>query len=308
MMKKHENMRSGGGIIAILISTLGFALYPIFGKLVFSGGAGLATVLFVRFLIGALIFWIIVLWKKGFKSLTGRNLLALLLLGGLGYAGQAGLYLSAVRLIPAAMASLLLYVYPVLVTVLALATKQEGFSILKAGGLVFSFTGLILVLGLTIEGFNLSGILYALGAAAVYAVYILVSNKVLISVSPLLSSALISSAACVTYGVTVLIQGFSRNLSGVTWLGILGIALFSTVIAILTFFMGLQKVGPTTASIVSTLEPVMTIGLAYIFLGEHLKPIQAIGALCVVLGALLAAWPQRSLSIVIVSSQKKGRV
>lgn len=291
-MKSIRN-RSGGGLIAILISTLGFALYPIFGKVVFSGGASLATVLFMRFLFGALIFWGLTIWREGLPRLTKSNLLTLWLLGGIGYAGQAGLYLSAVNLIPASMAALLLYIYPTLVTVVALASNQEKLSIFKISGLLFSILGLILVLGLSSKGLNGFGVLFAVGAATVYAVYIMVSNRVLESVSPLLSSAVISSAACITYGLSGFVQGFTWDISVTTWLGILGIAVFSTVIAILSFFWGLKKVGPTTASIVSTLEPVITVGLAVMFLGERLTPVQALGAVCVILGAILAAWPRR---------------
>lgn len=291
-MKDIRKSKSGGGLIAILISTLGFALYPIFGKAVFAGGASLTTVLFLRFFIGALVFWGLIIWREGLPHLTKRNLITLWSLGGIGYAGQAGLYLSGIKLIPTSMAVLLLYVYPILVTLLALAIKQEKLSAFKVSGLIFSILGLILVLGLSIKGLNLFGLLFALGAAAVYAVYILVSNLVLNSVSPLLSSAVISSAACVTYGLAGFILGFTWDISVSTWLAISGIAVFSTVIAILTFFVGLQRVGPTTASIVSTLEPVMTVGLAYVLLGEILTTVQAIGAVCVVLGAILAAWPR----------------
>ncbi len=292
-MKSIRESQSGvRGVIAILISTLGFALYTIFGKVVFAGAASLATVLFLRFLIGALAFWGLIIWRKGVPHLTKRNLITLWLLGGIGYAGQAGLYLSAVKLIPASTAALLLYVYPILVTLFALASKQEKLSAVKVGGLIFSISGLILVLGLNLKGLNISGVLFALGAAAVYAAYILISNRVLNSVSPLLSSAVISSAACVTYGLFGFIQGFTWNISVSAWLGISGIAVFSTVIAILTFLLGLKRVGPSTASIVSTLEPVMTVGLAYIFLDENLTPVQAVGALCVVSGAILAALPR----------------
>lgn len=292
-MKEIRESKSGvGGLIAILISTLGFALYPIFGKAVFAGGASLITVLFLRFFIGALAFGGLIIWREGLPHLTKRNLITLWLLGGIGYAGQAGLYLAAIKLIPTSMAVLLLYVYPILVTLLALAIKQDKLSAFKVNGLFFSILGLILVLGLNIKGLNLVGFLFALGAAAVYAIYILVSNLVLKSVSPLLSSAVISSAACVTYGLAGLIQGFTWDISVSAWLAISGIAVFSTVIAILTFFVGLQRVGPTTASIVSTLEPVMTVGLAYVLLGEILTTVQTIGAVCVVLGAILAAWPR----------------
>ncbi|WP_088189488.1 DMT family transporter [Desulfosporosinus sp. FKA] len=287
----------GGGIAAIIISALGFAFYPIFGKFVFAGGANLATVLFVRFFIGAIAFWSLVILGKSMKHLTKRDFFRLWLLGGVVYAGQAGLYISAVKFIPSSMASLIFYVYPVLVTILALATKQERLSITKVSGLLFSILGLILVLGVSFEGLNLLGIFCSLGAAAIYSIYILTSNRIINSVSPLLSSAVITSAACVTYGITGLIQGFTWNIAAITWMDILGIAILSTIIAILTFFWGLQKVGPTTASIVSTLEPVLTVGLAYIFLGEYLNFTQNIGAACVLLGAVLAAWPHKIMTI-----------
>jgi drug/metabolite transporter (DMT)-like permease len=295
-MKSSASGGSGKGVAAILVSTLGFAFYPILGRVVFAGGANLQTVLFLRFLFGAAVFWGLSILRKGISGLSWKNFLILLLLGAVGYAGQAGLYLYAVRLIPASTAALLLYVYPVLVTVSALLSKQEKISAFKVNGLVFSIIGLVLVLGFTVAGLNLTGAALALGAAFVYAVYILVSNRVLGSVSPLLGSSIIASGACITYGSIGLIQGFTFNLTIATWLSIAGIAVFSTVIAILAFFVGLKKVGPTTASIVSTLEPVMTVGLAYIFLGEHLSFVQAIGAACVVIGAIFAAWPRKGVA------------
>jgi len=61
------------------------------------------------------------------------------------------------------------------------------------------------------------------------------------------------------------------------WAAVAAIALASTVVAILAFFAGLKRVGPAVASIVSTLEPVVTVALAWIVLGETLSPIQLLG-------------------------------
>ena len=67
------------------------------------------------------------------------------------------------------------------------------------------------------------------------------------------------------------------------------IALVSTVIAIVAFFAGLKRVGPATASIVSTLEPVVTVTLAWLLFAESLSAIQgAGGALVIVAAAMLA--------------------
>ncbi|MEA2666858.1 MAG: hypothetical protein QOI11_3802, partial [Candidatus Eremiobacteraeota bacterium] len=74
------------------------------------------------------------------------------------------------------------------------------------------------------------------------------------------------------------------------------IALAGGVLAIVTFIAGLRIVGPTLASVLSTLEPVVTIALGIAFLGEALHGSALAGAL-LILGAaigLTLARAQRS--------------
>jgi len=279
----------GFAVLLILISTLGFSVYPILGKVVFAGGAGLSTVLFVRFVIAALFLWIIVIWREGFPRLTLRTWLVLWGMGGIVYSMMAGLYISSVLFIPASLAALLLYAYPVIVTVLAVLTKQEELSSFKLAGLLISTFGLVLVLGVAFQGINIFGVILALAAAFVYAIYILVGNKVLEKTTPLISTTIISTSAAFTYGFIGLpIGGTTWNLPRETWLGIGGIALFSTIIAMLTFFQGVKRLGATSASIISTTEPVMTVILAVIIFEEHLTLTQGVGGLFVVVGGILA--------------------
>lgn len=288
-MSKRQNEPIGFGILLILISTLGFSIYPILGKYVFAGGAGLSTVLFIRFTIAALFFWLITLWREGFPQLTLRTWLTLWGMGGIGYSLMAGLYLTSVRFIPASLAALLLYAYPIIVTVLAVLTNQEKFSGLKLVGLLISTLGLVLVLGVALQGINSLGITLALGAALVYAIYILIGNQVLKTTTTLVSTSLISTSAALTYGIVGLTMGGTTwNLSWGTWMGIGGITLFSTIIAMLTFFQGMKRIGATSASILSTMEPVMTVSLAVILLNEHLTLLQAAGGIFVVMGGVLA--------------------
>lgn len=285
-MQKHPN---GLAVLLILISTLGFSVYPILGKVVFAGGAGLSTVLFVRFTVAALIFWAITIWREGFPRIPLRTWFLLWGLGGVGYSMMAGLYISSVLYIPASLAALLLYAYPILVTVIAVLTRQEEFSVYKLAGLFLASCGLILVLGVAFQGINYLGVILALGSALVYAIYILIGNKMLKTVTPLVSTTIISTSAAFTYGVIGLpIGGTTWKLAGVTWMGIGGIILFSTIIAMLTFFEGIKRIGATSASIISTSEPVMTVVLAVIFFNEQLTLLQAVGGIFVVLGAILA--------------------
>lgn len=274
------------GILLTVISTFGFSLYPILGKLVFSGGANLYTTLFVRFTLGALFFWIVMYFRERIPKLNPRSWIILLFMGGIMYASMSGLYLSSVLYIPASLAALIFYTYPMLVSILSIVAKQEAFSWPKMIGVLISSVGLILVLGLSFKGVNPLGVLLAFGAAITYSCYIITGNIVLKEVSPLLISAVVSTGAAVTYGLAGARLGYTWHLSFSTWLEIFGIGLFCSILAILTFFYGLKAIGPTTASVISTLEPLMTFVFAALLFAERLSVIQGMGGILVILGGL----------------------
>jgi drug/metabolite transporter (DMT)-like permease len=82
------------------------------------------------------------------------------------------------------------------------------------------------------------------------------------------------------------------SLAGYGWVA--GIALVSTVGAIVLFFAGLKRVGPTAASILSTLEPVVTVVLAALAFGESLGPAQLLGGALVLAAAVVLRAPART--------------
>jgi drug/metabolite transporter (DMT)-like permease len=73
------------------------------------------------------------------------------------------------------------------------------------------------------------------------------------------------------------------------------IALLSTVLPIVTFVLGMERVGASTASIVSTVEPVVTVALATALFGEALAPLQALGGVLVL--AAVVALQSRGVSV-----------
>jgi len=278
------------GVSAVIISALAFSLYPILGKFVLAGGANLATVLFVRFFLASLVFWGIALFQGGLPCLSGRTWLILLSMGGVLYASMAALYLSSVRFIPASLAALLLYTYPILVTVLTVALGQESINQYKVGGLTLATAGLVLVLGVSLHGIRPLGVFMALGAAVIYSLYIVIGNKVLQATPPVVTTAGITMGGAATYGVSGLVQGFTWQLPLATWLGVLGIMFFCAVVAMLAFFLGVKHLGAARASILSTLEPVGTVVFAFAFFQERFTLPQAVGGLLVLLGGLVAVW------------------
>ena len=106
--------------------------------------------------------------------------------------------------------------------------------------------------------------------------------------SPVSLAALVCTGAAVALLVSTIALGQFRpgaicRSPGWGWLACL--AAVSTVGAIGLFFAGLRRVGPTTASILSTVEPLVTVALAFVVFGESLGPLQLTGG-ALVLGAV----------------------
>jgi drug/metabolite transporter (DMT)-like permease len=133
------------------------------------------------------------------------------------------------------------------------------------------------------------GAALGLGAAVVYSAYILVSEGISRRMAPRVLSALVCTGAAVplTAGSALLgeLHPGALTLAGWGWLACL--AIVSTVASINLFFAGLRRVGPTTASILATVEPLVTVLLAFLVFGETLGAVQLAGG-ALVLAAVLA--------------------
>jgi drug/metabolite transporter (DMT)-like permease len=268
----------------------------IFGKLAYDEGASVGTLLSVRFTLAALLFWVLVGCTGGLsrvRALARRDVLVALGLGALGYSAQAGAYFAALERLDASLLSLLLYTFPAIVTVAAVLSGRERASLRKGWALVLASLGLVLVLaGAGAGALDPVGTLLGVVAAVVYSTYILASTGVAERTSPLVLSALVCTGAAVTLTAGGVAGGFV-DLGPVTGAGfgwLAAIAVVSTVAAVTLFFAGLRRVGPSTASILSTLEPLTTVVLAFLVFGEALSPAQLAGGALVLGGALLLAF------------------
>jgi drug/metabolite transporter (DMT)-like permease len=275
-------MRSSGTLMC-LASGAAFGAMAIFGKLAYGEGATVGTLLAVRFLLAAAVFWAIVLASgagREVRALPRRDVATALGLGGLGYALQAGGYFAALTRIDASLLSLLLYTFPAIVAAAAVALGRERMTRRRAAALVLASSGLALVVaGAGTGALDPVGAALGLGAACVYSTYILVGEGVAVRMRPTVLSAIVCSGAAATLTVGAAVLGEFRpgalTAAGWGWLACLGAV--STVAAISLFFAGLRRVGPTVASILSTVEPLVTVGLAAIVFGEVLSPVQLLG-------------------------------
>jgi drug/metabolite transporter (DMT)-like permease len=282
------------GALFCLLSAAGFGAMAVFGKLSYDAGVSVDALLLVRFGLAGAVLLAIALGRGALRNLPRRAVFAGLGMGVFGYAAQAGLYFSALARIDASLVALILYVYPVLVMAGAVVLRRERASRRRVWALGLALGGIGLVLSGAATGrFDIVGALLALGAAIVYTGYILVGDRV--DISPLALAALVCSGAFGTFLLTGFVRGGTDlGFAPAGWLWLGALALVSTVAAILLFFAGMARLGPSVASILSILEPVVTVIAAAVVFGEMLTPIQWLGGALVLSAVLIVQWPSRS--------------
>jgi drug/metabolite transporter (DMT)-like permease len=277
-------------------SAASFGAMAIFGKLAYDAGVGVLTLLVVRFVLAGLILSVANALRRPRPRLPGRRaLLTALGLGAIGYAAQSGLFFTALTRINAGLTALVLYLYPALVTLGAVALGRDRLDRVRVGSLLLAFAGLALVLFVGDPAHvEPLGVALALGAAVAYTGYILISDTVLSDrVDPLGLSALVCVGAAASFALAAGVSGeASFSFDAIGWLWLAAIAVVSTVLAIVLFFGGLARVGPSRTSIISTIEPLVTVTLAFLVFGEQLSATQLVGGALVLASVVLVHHPQ----------------
>jgi len=278
------------GTLLCLGSAAAFGAMAAFGKLAYGAGATVGTLLSVRFVLAAALLWGLVLASGAARQIGARDVALALALGGCGYATQAGCYFTALTRIDASLLSLLVYTFPAIVAVAAIVLGRERADGRRLTALALALGGLALVVGGGTAAGRLDplGAALGLGAAVVYSTYILASEGVAGRVSPRLLAALVCTGAAVPLTIGAALAGELRpgELTAAGWGWLAGIAVVCTVAAIGLFFAGLERVGPTTASILAAVEPLVTVVLAFALFGERLGALQLAGG-AVMLGGVL---------------------
>ena len=300
------------GIGLVVVAGASFASGSIFATLSYAEGLDWLTLLGWRFLIGAGLAWAWVAAsgsrRRSIRQLSRRQLLVTLALGAV-YTGNAAFYYAGIETIPASLAGVIVYIYPVFVAVLSLrfATRLPGRRPWFA--LVLAVAGIVLALGGVEVGTDLpiSGVLLILASAAVYSVWIILSARLsgerrdrLGSDAPAEApaardaagtTAVMMTATAAVFAAMALAAGKPldpRTIPMPAWPYLLGIGLIASFLAIQALYAGARRIGAAQAALVSTTEPVFIVLLSFIVLDQRLAPIQLLGAGLVLLGVVIA--------------------
>lgn len=274
------------GALLVIISSLAFGTLALFAHRSYEAGFGQIQLLAVRFSVAAALLIVLVLVKRPVWP-KGRQLVGLLVMGGL-YVGQSFTFFAALKHIPASMVSLLLYLYPGIVTLAAVILFGERMFAAKWLAVFLAIAGSALIVGVSGQG-NLIGITYGISTALFYSAYVLVGSVALKSVDPLASSTIVIGFAAIVY---LALAAFDRGTlpNGVAdWSWAIALAVIPTFIAIVTLLAGLRIIGPVSTSTIAAIEPLTTAALSVAFLGERMTLIQMLGGTCILAAVLILA-------------------
>jgi drug/metabolite transporter (DMT)-like permease len=279
------------GYLIIVLSALCYGVMAIFVKYAYAQGATTYTLLILRLFFAAVLLWAYILLKNPQRAkVEMKDLVLLAVQGGIGFGlSSVGLY-TAFNYIDAATASILLYTYPIIVSLGAVFLFKEKFNRRKLVSLVLAFLGCLLVLKLYKfgnTGFHPWGVLSALGAGIGYSIFSLIGQKTLEKYDSL--TVTVYSISFSLLSILIInppIFLFTGELTIPILVWALVIAVISTLLAMGLYLKGMVYTGASKAALISTVEPVFTALLAIIFLGEELELLQALGGVLVLAGVI----------------------
>jgi drug/metabolite transporter (DMT)-like permease len=303
------------GLLLIVISAAGFGSGALFARSAYeTTSIGFATLMAWRFVIGAAATWSWILVsprRRAAARAMDRRMIVVAAGLGILYVGNSGTYYAGLERVPASLAALIVFVYPAIVAVLSLriGRRLEGRRAWAALGLA------LLGSVLTIGGIRPDQVppaewlvLVAL-SPLIYAIWIVLqawltgeraagAGVPAAAADPTATAAVVDTGAAIVW--VVLAGALGQPLApgaipAAAWPDIAGIAILTTFVAIVGFTEGSRRIGAAEAALISTIEPVWTITLAALLLGESLTPMQLAGGALILGGVVLAQTGPRGL-------------
>lgn len=272
------------GVLQVALSATCFGAMAVFAKFAYRDGVDLIALLLIRFGVASLV---MIAWMRiwAIRWPAPRMLIVLILMGGIGYVAQSFSFFSALHYASAALVALLLYLHPFIVTLASALIYRTPLTPIRVFCLALALLGAGLVIGSDLSGEAL-GYIFAVAAAFIYSVYLMIGQQAMRTTEPLAAATVVMAAAAVVFGVLALIEQPAFPATLPAWSATLAIALISTAAAMALLFSGIRTLGAADASVISTLEPVVTAALSALLLGELLAGWQLLGGALVLVAVI----------------------
>jgi len=276
--------KTGNGELLVAISSVGFGLMPTFAKMAYSAGISTYTLLFLRFAVAAVFMFSLMKIKK-LPLPSRKETVSFFFLGAVGYVSQSLCYFLAIEYATSSVAALLFYTHPAFVMLFSSLLFKEKITTVKVVSLALALSGAFIIVGGEFTSSPV-GIILALLASVIYTFYLLINSRIVKKGMGVQSSAFIMLGAASVFGIINIFTGFTVPSNSNGYLAVVLIALISTVLAFWALLTGMEMTGPSKATLISTIQPVVTVIMSVLVLSEPVTYRIIIGG-CLVVSALV---------------------
>lgn len=277
------------GLLCAIIAATAFATSLITARSSFDHGSNVQTVMVLRFILLAVL---MLLWNlnRGIKlKLPRRQMLSCWLLG-LTYFVGIGSYLMSVSFIPVSLAVIIFYTFPILVALFSAVLAKRLPNMLELLAPLIAFLGLSIALNVETGQLHFSGLMFAVFASIGVTLNMIGSSYLLKNLSTSVFSFHLAISVCLLAALALLFgDGLALPHGRDGWLAF-AMMLLSFTIGFIAVYTAIQIVGPVRTATVLNMEPIVTILLAVLLLGEHMTNNQIFGGSIVFCAILLAQY------------------
>ncbi len=277
------------GFILGAIAAASYGMNPLFTLPLYSAGMSVDTVLFYRYSLAVIVLGIMMKFQKQSFAIKRVDVLPLCIMGLLFAFSSLFLFMSY-NYMDAGIASTILFVYPVLVAIIMAVVFKEKVSPITMFSIALAFVGISMLCkspgGQTL---SLVGITFVFLSSLSYAIYIVGVNRSSLKDMPI--AKLTFYVLLFGLSVYVVRLQFCTELQVIPtpmlWINAVSLAVFPTVISLVTMTKAIHYIGSTPTAILGALEPVTALFFGVLVFGEQLTPRIIWGILMVITAVTL---------------------
>lgn len=277
------------GFILGAIAAASYGMNPLFTLPLYSAGMSVDTVLFYRYSLAVIVLGILMKFQKQSFAIKKVDVLPLCIMGLLFAFSSLFLFMSY-NYMDAGIASTILFVYPVLVAIIMAVVFKEKVSPITMFSIALAFVGISMLCkspgGQTL---SLVGITFVFLSSLSYAIYIVGVNRSSLKDMPI--AKLTFYVLLFGLSVYVVRLKFCTELqlipTPMLWVNAVSLAVFPTVISLVTMTKAIHYIGSTPTAILGALEPVTALFFGVLVFGEQLTPRIILGILMIITAVTL---------------------
>jgi drug/metabolite transporter (DMT)-like permease len=277
------------GSILVLISAVGYGLMPLFSRAAYAEGVSVNTLLFYRFLVASILLWAMYYFSGPKTTAPTKHKLYLAALGAVGYFLPSVTLFIAYERLHSSVATLILFIHPIFVVFFETLLFKTKLTLSKGISVLLTAVGLWIVLAKPDIKIDNLGLILSFAAAITYSIYCLgLYEKRTQKTNTLYVTAFVLSTCCLMNFIYLLPNPSSFLLPNPNALfAVLSLAIVGTLIPAIAFNAGLKLVGPGSATIISTVEPIIVALAGTFILKEVFTQKLLIGGLIILVAITL---------------------